>query len=242
MKCLIDADSIAFACAASAENGELFQATSRADEMVLRILAATETESCEIWLSGKENFRYQVYPEYKANRLGVYRPKYEREVKDHLVREWNANWSEGCEADDMVGVRQMAEKESIIAHIDKDINMIPGMHYNWDIVRKGIVVSPAKTYEITADDAWYNFYYQLIVGDKVTDNIAGVPGSGPVAATKFLQTTEPHLWLQGIRKMYSCDEELEMNAKCLWIWRKPNDIWSWDTDDRQKLSENLEGD
>jgi len=239
-KVLIDADTVAFACAASAEDGELWQATTRADEMVHRIQAATEANTVELWLSGKETFRYKVYPEYKANRLGAYRPKYEREVKDFLVSEWGANWSDGCEADDMVGVRQLEEQDTIIAHIDKDINMIPGMHYNWDIVRKGVVVSPAKTYEITMDDSWYNFYYQLIVGDPGTDNIKGVPGAGPAKATKFLNSTDRQRWLQGIRELYSCDAELQMNAQCLWIWRKYNDIWNWETDPSQELTEEID--
>jgi 5'-3' exonuclease len=193
--------------------------------MVESIINATKADSYELWLSGKGNFRYNIYPEYKANRSGSYRPKWEKQTKDFLVKEWQANWSEGCEADDMVGVRQCeATEPTIIAHIDKDINMIPGWHYGWPISRLGKLVKAESTYEVSEEEALYNFYYQLIVGDKGTDNIPGVKGAGPVRAIKLLEqfTTEEERFY-AIRDMYSSQEEMEMNAHCLWIWRKMQD-------------------
>lgn len=29
------------------------------------------------------------------------------------------------------------------------------------------------------------------------------------------------------RDSYGCDEELEMNAKCLHLWREIGDVWKW---------------
>ena len=204
-------------------------ANARAKEMVENILSAVSATEYELWLSGPNNFRYNVYPEYKANRIGAYRPKWERAVKNYLVAEWKANWSDGCEADDMVGVRQMdaPPETTIIAHIDKDIDMIPGWHYNWPLIRKGKVLREGVRYFVDEAEAEYNFYYQLIVGDKGTDNIPGLVGKGPVFAKKFLATIPRENWLKEILELYSCKEELEMNAKCLWIWRKMDDIWQW---------------
>ena len=119
MKCLIDADTIAFACAASAEEDPDWVAFGRANDMVETILRETGASEYELWLSGSDNFRYTIYPEYKANRLAAYRPKWEADVKSYLVDKWKANWSVGCEADDVVGYRQTSE--TIIAHLDKDI-------------------------------------------------------------------------------------------------------------------------
>lgn len=222
MKAIIDSDTIAFSCAATAEDSEEWVAHARANEMVERILAATNATEYELWLSGLDNFRYSIYPEYKANRLDSYRPKWEKSVKDFLTDQWNANWSVGCEADDMCGVR--SGPGTIICHIDKDLNQIPGLHYNWELTRLGKVIKPETIYEVTPEEGLRYFHYQLIVGDT-TDNIKGIPGYGPKKAEKLLDCPLEEQ-LDVIRSYYSCDEELELNGGVLWIWKKMNDIWS----------------
>lgn len=226
MKCLIDSDSVAFATAASSENEELWVAQSRCDDMVRRILDATQADEYELWLTGDNNFRYNIYPEYKAHRKKQYIPQWYAPLKDYLKEAWQANVSDGCEADDMVGVRQCEAKPNttIIAHIDKDINMIPGWHYHWGITRLGKVVRAPETYEVTDEEALYNFYYQLIVGDNGTDNIKGVRGAGHKKAEQLLRefTSEEERY-HAISDLYSCYEEMAINARCLWIWRKMND-------------------
>ena len=225
MLLLIDADTVAFGCAASAEDSELWVATSRADQMIENMLTATGADEYELWFSGPNNFRYQIYPEYKANRIKTYRPKWEQDVKTHMTEVWNANLTDGIEADDMVGIRQMELKDTMISHVDKDINMIPGMHYNWELVRLGKVIREAKIYEVSHNEADLTFFTQLLVGDP-TDGIKGVPGIGPKRAKALLDmcnTTEDYL--QMLEDQYSCFEEMDMNASCLWIHRKHNDYW-----------------
>lgn len=237
MRVIIDSDTIAFACAATAENQDTSHiAISRANQSIENILLATEADSYELWLTGPNNFRYQLFPEYKANRHGAYRPKWEREVKQWMVDEWDAEFSEGCEADDMCGVRQQ-DDTTIIAHIDKDINLIPGWHYNWELTREGKIIREARKYYVTPEEAHYNFCYQLLIGDSA-DGIKGVPGIGPKKAAALLDATEPDQWISDIRDLYSCDEELELNAGCLWLWRKPNDIWRLDTHGISNCKEN----
>lgn len=224
MKVLIDSDTVAFAAAASCEDHpEPFNACARAHASIENIIQVVGADSYELWLTGKNNFRYAIYPEYKGNRQGAYRPKWEKAVKEYLAIEWDANWAEGCEADDMVGVRQMEEQDTIIAHIDKDIDMIPGRHYGWDIVRLGKIVKAARFYDITEEEALRKFYTQLLVGDS-TDNIKGAAGVGPVGAKKLLQgcTTEQEMF-QACLDNYGHYDEMVMNARCLWIWRKRND-------------------
>ena len=72
---IIDADTIAFGCAATAEDSEDWVAHSRANDFVETLIRLNDATSYELWLTGKGNFRYNVYPEYKANRLEAYRPK-----------------------------------------------------------------------------------------------------------------------------------------------------------------------
>ena len=222
MRVLIDSDTIAFASAATAEDTDEWIAHARANEMVERIITATGADDYELWLTGDGNFRYNIYPEYKANRLSQVPPKWYKSTKQFLVKEWNANWSEGCEADDMVGVRQMELKDSIISHIDKDIDTIPGWHHNWELTRQGKVIREARKYYLDDFEATKKFYYQLIVGDP-TDGIKGIPGKGPKAAEWILSGTNEVEWYQSVKENYSSSEEMELNAQVLWIWRKMND-------------------
>lgn len=222
---VVDADIVAFRAAFSAEDEpEAWVACSRAENMLNDMSYMLGEQPMELWLSGKNNFRYNVFPEYKANRLEAKRPKWEHEVKDYLVKEWNANWSEGCEADDMIGVRAL-ETDGFVASIDKDLDQIPGWHYNF--VKK-------ERYFVTSEEATRHFYYQLLVGDTA-DGVKGVYGVGPKKAKKLLDSCdseEAMYW--AVRELYGSYEAFEMTAKVLWIWKKRNDIWT-DTFDKETM-------
>lgn len=250
LKALIDADNIAFACAASAEDATLEIAISRTNDMLEGLLEDTQADEYELWLSGPKNFRRGIYPEYKAPRLGAYRPKWEKGVKEYMVEHWQANWSDGVEADDMLGIRQMQEMElntgfglafpyqegytyyvkddikynTVICHLDKDLNQIPGWHFNWELNRLGKTIREKRKYFVDHSEAYRFFCYQLIVGDP-TDNIKGVVGSGPKAAEALLGNVPQQYWYEEIRNLYASEEELDMNAQCVYIWRKEKDHW-----------------
>lgn len=224
--CLLDGDIITFRAAFSAEEEtEPYIACARASTMIDEILIATRADSYRMFLSGPNNFRYRVFPEYKANRLDAKRPKWEKDVKTYLELDWQGEWSQGCEADDLLGMNQTAD--TIICTIDKDLDMIPGMHYNF--VKKVL-------YNVTPEESIYNFYYQLLVGDTA-DGIKGVPGVGPVKAKRILGMCESEREMfEACREAYGNDEELEMNAACLWVWRKENDIWKWKTHGQRRVN------
>ncbi len=214
---LVDADIVVFRAAFSAEDEEeAFIACSRADQMLRDMGAELGTEVYELWLSGKDNFRYAIYPEYKANRITAKRPKWELAVREYLIREWGAQVAVG-EADDALGIRQTELGDnSCIASIDKDMDMIPGWHYNF--VKK-------VNYYVDIPTAWYNFYYQLLVGDTA-DGVKGVPNIGPVKAKKILgQCSNEREMYQAVLDSYGCYEEFEMNARVLWIFREHNGMW-----------------
>jgi DNA polymerase I len=227
MKLLLDGDILVFRAAFSAEDEEeAWVACSRVDGMIAEMEQMFGTKDTEIWLSGENNFRYNIFPEYKANRLDAKRPKWEKETRQYLIDEWSAKVSEGCEADDMLGVRATElGSESIIATIDKDLDMIPGWHYNF--VKK-------EKYFVDDEAAIRFFYTQCLIGDTA-DGVKGVPGIGPIKAKKLLDACyeeedgygdsleEQMYWT--VRDQFSCYEEFLMTAQVLWIWRKPNDIW-----------------
>ena len=226
MRVLIDADNLAFACAASAEDTDTPAiACARASEMAEGILRDTDATEYELWLTGGSNFRYKVYPEYKANRHGAYRPKWEKAVRAFLTSSWQANTTDGIEADDMLGIRACEiGEQAIIAHLDKDSNQIPGWHFNWELNRLGKCVREKKQYFVTLEEGNRFFYYQLLTGDA-TDNIKGAMGIGPVKAKALLDSLDEREWYEAVLNCYSCEEELDLNAQCLYIWRKHNDNW-----------------
>jgi len=240
MLALIDADTPAFAGAVMAEGQDEQVAKWNTNAAIEKILAQWNIKDFQLFITGENNFRYKIYPEYKANRINTPRPTYLEVCKQHLVDEWGGLLSDGCEADDLLGIEQTKYSEqgveSVIVSIDKDLDMIPGWHISPEIVHKGIVVKPGRKYLVSPQDALYFFYYQLLVGDT-TDGIKGVKGIGPKKAKVILnqviedQTWEgsasclPEAFYQTVLEYYSCEEELDMNAQVLYIHRIPNDNW-----------------
>ncbi len=195
------------------------------DQMINKSLLATEASSWSIYLTGKNNFRYSVYAEYKAHRLKQPTPKYLHDVREHLVRTWGAIVTDGYEADDILGVEQMANTDTCICHIDKDINQIPGKHYHPGLVRKGAYIVEPHFYDVTPEQGRHLFYWQLLVGDS-TDNIKGAPGIGPKKADNILFNCKTEWdYYNAVKEWFSCEEELIMNARCVKIWQKMDDLW-----------------
>jgi len=218
---LIDADIVSYRCAASAEGDPVEVALLRVENQMNEILGACGTINFgsdgehQAFLSGESNFRYDIYPEYKANRKQE-KPKWLQECREFLVTEWGAKIKEGYEADDAIGIAAMAD--TIIASDDKDLLQIAGKHYN---------IRTQKMLTISPDEAKWMFYFQLLVGDAA-DNIKGCKGIGKVKANRALEVGMSEWDLFEVcRNLYNNDEELLMNGQLLHIWRKENDLWQF---------------
>lgn len=224
MQSLIDGDIVVYSTAASAENDPVEVAYMRIDQMMHSILDTTKASSYRVFLSGGNNFRQEIYPDYKANRKDIVDPRWRAACKEYLVREWKAEVTDGCEADDALGINQTID--TIIATIDKDLDMVPGMHYSWPILRNGEVVREGRIYEVSELEGIRSFYRSLLVGDR-TDNIFGVVGIGKVKAAKLIDSLESE------EEMFTCVADLYdndmsrllINGKCLWIQREENKQW-----------------
>ena len=235
-KLLIDGDLYAFRCAASAENDNEHIAAARMETLLDQCLEETGAEEFEIFLTGPMNFRYQIYPEYKAHRT-TERPQYLAYCKQYLQDVYNATVSDNCEADDLMAIAQTAQtadKPTIICSLDKDMLQVPGMHYSWAISGGPINKrweKPALLQEITPIQGLYKFYYQMIVGDT-SDNIKGVEGMGPVAARKLLEglETEEDMF-DAVRDAYGLDEAMLMNGQVLWLQRQVGQVWRFPFED-----------
>lgn len=230
MRAIVDADTTAYIAAWLAEGLDVSQAHWNVEASLDKLSARLNGIPMTLYLTGDTNFRYDIFPEYKAHRRDQPRPTHLQAVKDYLVDHHKAVVSIGCEADDLCGIDQVqsnnAGEETILAHIDKDLDLIPGKHYNPDIIRNGIVVRSEREYIISPKDALKNFYKQLLVGDSA-DGIKGAPGIGKVKAEKILEGLEDPIDLyRRSLDFFSCEEELLMNARLIWIWQKENDEWN----------------
>ena len=126
----------------------------------------------EFFHTHKKNFRDDIFPDYKANRIGKRKPHWLNDCKQYVAKYYDEFTEEGLEADDLLGIRsyELYEQgiESVIITNDKDLKTIPGWNYDWV---KGIWTRS------TVEEAMKFFYAQTIAGDE-TDGIPGVMGLG----------------------------------------------------------------
>lgn len=196
------------------------QARYNASDILNKLFAELNVSDYKLYLTGDSNFRYSIYPEYKAQRLKVPKPEFLQDVKQYLIEEYQAILSDGCEADDLLAIDQTTygnlELDSRIVSIDKDMLTVPGWHYN-PRTKVERIVSPIE--------ALHFFYTQMLTGDSA-DGIKGVSGIGKVKAEKLLQgITEEKEMFDIVRDAYSCDPAMLMNGQVLHLWRFEGDIW-----------------
>lgn len=213
----IDGDLVVFRCASTAENEPEEIACHRVDEFIRKLLYETDCTECVVYLSGSNNFRYNVYPEYKANRQGKYRPKHEKACKQWVINNYPTEIHDMLEADDLLAINQT--DNTILCSIDKDLDQVPGWHYRWEQTRLGVVTSEASLYKVEPFDGLRHFYTQLITGDN-TDNIKGVVGAGKKAARVLADCKTEEEMFSVVKNMYNNDDEMLMNGQVLWMVRK----------------------
>lgn len=191
-----------------------------AKNLLLRVAERLDTDDMDLYLTGKGNFRETVATirPYKGNRSAE-KPYHYDAIRKYLIQTWGAEVVDGMEADDKLGIEQT--ETSCIVTIDKDLDMVPGYHFNW---------RHDKLYNVSEEEALKNFYTQLLMGDT-TDNIPGVPGIGVAKAKKLLKgkTKEEDMYwtaLCAYAQQYPRPyEALTENAKLLWILRKEGEQW-----------------
>lgn len=216
IKSLLDGDIIAFSCAVYNEQWGWDQCVEDMDNMIARILETTGSDSYQIYLSGPDNFRYEIDPEYKANRRAKVDPIYREPAKEYLINKYQAKLTLGYEADDALGIGQ--SESTIICSIDKDLKQVPGRHYNW---RRNEFTT------VTPIDGIRLFYRQLLMGDR-TDNVFGVPGIGEVKSGRIINDLEDEKdMFESVQILYNDDQRLLKNGRLLKIWQKENDLWEF---------------
>lgn len=203
------------------------------------IMASIDATECKIFLTGKANFRDDLYPKYKANRDRSRKPHWFKEIGEYMVKYWDAEVVTGVEADDAMGWWQwkailnntsnnLSDTETCICTLDKDLNMIPGWHYNW-------VADDGKGLMFLNDEesAILYFMQQWLTGDSA-DNIPGLPKVGEKTAQKILEPYKTSV--TSVRQLYQAiadeykkkaisPEMMHMIGDLLWIQRVPGETW-----------------
>tara|TARA_R110000868_G_scaffold16803_4_gene74526 strand:- start:6415 stop:7128 length:714 start_codon:yes stop_codon:yes gene_type:complete len=219
---LIDADSLIFAsCYRKRENPEdekyyteIADARNKFDSQFMEIVNRLEeiyTIDKVITFSGsKGNFRKLLSKTYKANRKKNELPPLLNEMHQFVKDQYDSIVGYGVETDDMVArywyklSQQFGRDEVCIVSIDKDYKQFPCLMYNYHYKHKEIL-------DISEDDALYNFYEQMIMGDTA-DNVNFFKGKGRKFAEKYF--LECKTKYQYTRKLYELfKQEYKSKAK-----------------------------
>lgn len=130
-----------------------------------------------IVFSPKTNFRYRLYPAYKAGRKGKRKPMGMKPIKEWCFKELNCIEAEDMEADDYIGIVCTENPDDYIAVSgDKDFGTLPITWYNH---LKDTMSTTSK------EDAERFHLIQTLAGDT-TDGYAGIKGVGLKTAEKIL--------------------------------------------------------
>lgn len=193
---------------------------------VLESITDRFNEEYKLYLHHSGNFREQmatILP-YKGNRDEAGKPKYYHQIKEYLFNVWNAIPVRGMESDDAIGIEQFnnPDKYTVIVSIDKDMDCIPGWHYNW--VQK-------RMYYQNITDANLFFFRQMMEGDA-TDNVPGVRNVGPKTAAKIIEqegrdVSRVRAAVQGLyQAQYGVgwEQKYQEIGNLLWILRRPEQL------------------
>lgn len=120
-----------------------------------------------LYLGGKDNFRKELYPEYKASRKKS--PPMRKFVHDYVCWKYKERVVEahGAEAEDFCLAAVMEDIDNhVCGMVDKDLTTQSGLFFNYQKMDKGV-------FFINKTQAFYNLCCQLLHGDS-TDHIFGI--------------------------------------------------------------------
>ena len=207
---LVDADSLIFAsCYRKRQTPEdekyytdITDSRNKFDEQFMQIVNHLEeiyTIDKVITFSGsKGNFRKLITKKYKANRKNSELPPLLNEMHQFVKEQYDSVYGYGVETDDMVArywhnlTQQFGRNEVCIVSIDKDYRQFPALIYNYHYKHKEIL-------DISEDEAMYNFYEQMIMGDSA-DNVNYFKGKGKRFAEKYFEDCQTKY--QYTKKLY----------------------------------------
>lgn len=266
MRCLIDGDVLRYEIGFAAEAGwqhpgfpPFDYVADLLDAKIANICAVCEaTQPPVIYLTGKNNFRYEVAKLFQYKDRSSNKPWHFKNITAYMYFKYNVILVEGFEADDLMSIEQVRsntfvpEELTIICTRDKDLHQVPGLHYGWELGNQPsfgpLLVDDFGRIELSANRKKVNgygqafFYAQLLTGDSV-DTVPGIPKTGPVKAYDILKDCITiGQAFKAVREAYRAyygdiaDEMLLQQGRCLWMTRELNEdgspkLWEFPSED-----------
>jgi len=230
----IDSDSLVYAVGFAVQNPDgtvepLDHVLATVRRSVKNIIDNVPHTGYSLYLTGRDNFRMELFPEYKANRTAA-KPQMYWAIRTYLEEMWQATVVNGMEADDAVSIAITEDPTSCVVSMDKDLLTVPGLHLNPRKLDQGV-------FEVSEDEAMVVFYRQLLTGDT-SDNVPGVGniskelkekygippgrrGFGPASAEAVIpwHLSERECFSR-VRECYNNDEVLLRNGRLLHMTRE----------------------
>ena len=168
----------------------------------------------------RKYFRHKILPTYKSNRQNREGPMLVGFLKKKMAEKYTTYCIKNLEADEILGILETDEflihENCVLVSVDKDLQTIPGTHYNPNQPDSGIIyINP-----FLAD---VNHLRQTLVGDT-TDGYKGCPGMGPVGVSK-IQLHGEKAWsnvLAAYLKAGKTEEDALIQARVARILRAEN--------------------
>jgi len=233
MLALIDGDVLLHSCLWGTKN--LQEAKDKLDYSINEWMLGSFCDDAVIAVGPADgkNFRDDLYSEYKqtATRVKGRKEKLDHfyEAKDYLYSLSNTLIADNEEADDLIGILSTQCMDSVIISSDKDLDQLPGNHWNPGILLK----SREPIYYVQSKQQADRFFLkQMIMGDPI-DKIPGLPKVGPVKAAAisaeygFSQELAERV-IQLYKEIYE-DEWLNYflaNGKLLYLRRYPYETFT----------------
>jgi len=162
------------------------------------IMFNTNCVKYTMYLTGKSNFRYDILPSYKWRRSDTIKPVILDTLKEMMIKKHKAIIIDGLEADDLCIMDMSNEEEGVTkvcCHIDKDLNQVDGLHYNY---------KTKKVYKVTEEEAYKYLIAQVLTGDT-SDCYLGCPKVGATKVPSIIDSSymikpEIKTYSKGVRK------------------------------------------
>lgn len=197
-------------------------------KLLEEVLESLFTEKYVMAIGGPDNFRLDLFPDYKGNRT---KAKKERAEWFYKLKSWVSTLegvveSDNCEADDLIRIWSLecdkADIPRCVVSVDKDLDCISGLHYN---------PRNKSIYEVSEEYAERFYWQQVLTGDSV-DFIPGLWKVGPAKAKKILESayTRRELEEAVCRAYYKAHpedgyERMITNGRLIHLWRYIGDYF-----------------
>ena len=184
-------------------------------DMIDYSIDQTKSDDYVMVFSDARNFRYNVFPDYKANRKNKRKPLGIASITQWAFENHNGIRKHNLEADDVIGMLCCSNDNYVAVSGDKDFGTLDCEWFNF---------LTAETSYTTTEEADYNHLAQTLSGDTV-DGFSGAKGIGSVTANKLLDK-HGATWetvVDAYESKGQTEEDALMNARLSYILRSPKE-------------------